>query len=142
VTLSRNISPIVLTVCLVSAVACANASTPPYTHATATRPFVARGFKFGCPNLFQPPPDGVLQEVGIAFRRAVNVCESNLGGLTIYRNAAKAKQACAPSAYYFCGPSQYRVRNLILAIDPRDSLTTRSRLLKALRTLGPPVRIA
>ena len=126
-------------VCCLAAVAC-GASARPFTAAVAKRPFLAEGFIFGCPSLQRPLPNGLVQAVAVAPDGTTDVCDSNLGSLSIYRSAAKAMLAC--SGNFVCGRYQYRIRNLVLSIHPADSTASRSRLLQSLRSLGRPARIA
>jgi hypothetical protein len=119
----------------------ARASRPPFTVAAAERPFVAAGYKVGCPNLFEPAPPGIPLSVGIAVGGAATACEPNLGRLSVYRTAAKAEEAFGASAKYFFPPRTYRVRNVVLTIDLGDSAVTRNRLLAALRKLGNWTRV-
>jgi hypothetical protein len=139
--INRCVSLVAVIACCLSATSCGG-SARPFTPAAAKRPFLARGFAFGCPNIQQPLPNELTQQVNIALHGTTDVCLSKLGSLSIYRSAVKARQACAPSTNVLCGPYQYRVRNVVLTIDPSDSPTSRSRLLKALRSLGPITRIA
>jgi len=113
-------------------------SDSPIMAAAAKRGFVARGFVVGCPNIAV----GALPSFGVTTRRAQSACQPNLAEVTVYRTTTDAKKSCLPNAKYFCAGPVYQVRNLVMGIDPSDSIQTRRQLLNAFRTLGTPTRIA
>jgi hypothetical protein len=130
---------LILITCALASVGCGGSGATPFSVAAAKRPFVVGGFDVGCPGILLPA--GVIQDLGIARHSAADACSPNLGALTVYRSTAEARSACAPSDKYFCGPFQYQIRNVVLALDT-SSRSVRSELLKAFRTLGTPTRIA
>ena len=132
-----------LLLCPFSLIACRGSvdnSALPYTTDVATRPFLKGGFHIGCPNLFVR--EGVVREVEIILRARSKACApDNHNALTIYRGAAEAKMACTSASNSLCAKFVYRVRNVVLGIDPNAPAAVRHRLLKALRSLGAPTRI-